>query len=229
MSRAGAVKGAVRQPSSAAVAGLLFSVLLIVSVSLFRSVAPDTLAHAGAWTSDADARRTVSLALDLLPFAGIAFLWFVAVVRSQLGDREDRFFETVFLGSGLVFVSALFVSAAALGAVLHITVETPVPEGVAAYAWVFASVLLGSFGMRMAAVFTLSLTTAGLRGRSLPRWIVLVSYLVGLLLLLTPPLPNLAQFLFPLWVGLISVVVLLRRHGSASAHDSDGPARDPEA
>jgi len=216
---------AVRQPSSAAVAGLVFSVLLMISIGLFKSVAPDSLAHAGAWTSDPAARRTVSLALELLPFAGIAFLWFIAVVRSQLGDREDRFFETVFLGSGLIFVAALFVAAAALGSVIKVTTAAPVPEGVSAYAWVFASVLLGSFGMRMAAVFTLSLTTAGLRGGSLPRWLVAISYVVGLLLLLTPPLPTLAQFLFPLWVALLSIVVLLRRHRAVDtevAAESDG-------
>jgi hypothetical protein len=40
--------------------------------------------------------------LYLAPFAGIAFLWFIAAIRSQLGEREDRFFATVFLGSGLL-------------------------------------------------------------------------------------------------------------------------------
>jgi hypothetical protein len=33
----------------------------------------------------------------LAPFSGIAFLWFVAVVRDLIGEREDRFFATVFL------------------------------------------------------------------------------------------------------------------------------------
>ena len=46
------------------------------------------------------------------PFAGITFLWFVAVVRDQVGEREDRFFATVFLGSAILFVALLFVALA---------------------------------------------------------------------------------------------------------------------
>ena len=43
-----------------------------------------------------------------MPFAGIAFLWFIGVVRDQLGEVEDRLFSTVFLGSGLLFLAMLF-------------------------------------------------------------------------------------------------------------------------
>ena len=74
--------------------------------------------------------------------------------------------------------------------------------------------------MRMAAVFILSITTAGLRVGSVPRWLVLSGYVVGVFLLLTPPIPNLTQFLFPLWVGVLSLYILLRPNqvarGSAS-------------
>ena len=51
-------------------------------------------------------------AFGLVPFAGIGFLWFVAVLRDRVGDAEDRFFATVFLGSGLLFVAMLFVASA---------------------------------------------------------------------------------------------------------------------
>ena len=50
--------------------------------------------------------------MNLIPFAGIAFLWFIGVLRDRIGEREDRFFATVFLGSGLLFVAMLFVAAA---------------------------------------------------------------------------------------------------------------------
>jgi hypothetical protein len=46
----------------------------------------------------------------LAPFSGIAFLWFIAVVRNLIGAREDRYFATVFLGSGLLFVAMLCVA-----------------------------------------------------------------------------------------------------------------------
>ena len=55
------------------------------------------------------------LALNLLPFAGIAFLWFIGVVRDRIGQGEDRFFATVFLGSGLLFIAMLFVTGAVAG------------------------------------------------------------------------------------------------------------------
>jgi hypothetical protein len=60
----------------------------------------------------------VAIALNLVPFAGIAFLWFVGVLRDRIGEREDRFFATVFLGSGLLFVAMIFVSAAIAGGLI---------------------------------------------------------------------------------------------------------------
>jgi len=42
--------------------------------------------------------KAIALALNLLPFAGIASLWFIAVVRNRLAALEDRFFATVFFG-----------------------------------------------------------------------------------------------------------------------------------
>ncbi len=36
--------------------------------------------------------------LNMTPLGVVAFLWFMAVVRRRLGDHEDRFFATVFLG-----------------------------------------------------------------------------------------------------------------------------------
>jgi hypothetical protein len=58
------------------------------------------------------------LQLNAVPFAGIAFLWFMGVLRDRLGAKEDRFLATVFLGSGLLFLAMLFVAAAFLGGIL---------------------------------------------------------------------------------------------------------------
>ncbi len=210
MNRA-SVARAVRQPKAAAVAGLAFGLILGAVLLLLRSAAPETVAESGSWAVDLERRDTVVTALTLIPFAGIAFLWFVAVVRSQLSGKEDRFFETVFLGSGLLFVAMLFSAAAILSAVLSLGSEgAPVSEEVAAEAWAIASALLGEYGARMAAVFAIVVSTAGRRLGSLPRPVALLGYLCGLLLLLTPPLPTWAQLLFPLWVITLSVLVLVR-------------------
>jgi len=206
------ITNAVRQPASAAVAGLVFGGILCTVIVLFHNAAPELVADAAAWADDPSRRRSVDTALNLIPFAGIASLWFIAVIRAQLGSREDRFFETVFLGSGLLFVAMLFTAAAALKGILVLTAAgVSLPDDTLAFAWTFSSALLGSFGARMAAVFTLSVATMGVRTGTIPRWLAFAGYGTGALLLLTPPLPNLTQFLFPLWVLALSVLILVRR------------------
>jgi hypothetical protein len=76
-------------PRAAAIAGILFSILLIASLALIRISVPANPQDIGAWLSGG--WRNVNLALNMLPFAGIAFLWFIGVVRDRLGQNEDRF------------------------------------------------------------------------------------------------------------------------------------------
>lgn len=209
------VVAAVRQPKAAAIAGLAFGLILTGVLVLLQSAAPASVADSGTWMSDLDRRDAVSKALALIPFAGIAFLWFIAVVRSSLGRQQDRFFDAIFTGSGLVFVAMLFAAAAVLMAALSLADAGVVRDPAAdAEAWAVASALLGSFGARMAAVFTLAVSTSGLRNGSLPRLLALLGFVTGALLLLTPPLPRWAQLLFPLWVISISVHVLLRERSA---------------
>ena len=103
---------AIRTPRAAAVAGLACSVLFATAVALIDWAIPPGSRDAGAWLSDDAKRRAVSVALQLLPFAGFAFLWFIGVLRDRIGEGEDRFFASVFLGSGLLFVAMFFVSGA---------------------------------------------------------------------------------------------------------------------
>jgi hypothetical protein len=77
-------------PRAAAVAGILFSVLLITSLAIIRLSIPADPLDAGHWL--AGDRRPIDLALNLLQFAGIAFLWFIGVVRDRLGEPEDRLY-----------------------------------------------------------------------------------------------------------------------------------------
>src|SRR5262245_50559188 len=95
---------AIRTPRAAAVAGIVFSVLFATSFVLVKLAIPPGSDDPGAWVNDDAKRRAVLFGLQLLPFAGIAFLWFIGVLRDRIGQGEDRFFATVFLGSGLIFV-----------------------------------------------------------------------------------------------------------------------------
>ena len=84
------IRARLKTPRAAAIAGILFSVLLIAGLLLVRlSVRADPL-EAGAWLMTSS--NTIALALNLIPFAGIAFLWFIAVLRDRLGELEDRTF-----------------------------------------------------------------------------------------------------------------------------------------
>ena len=103
-------------PRSAVVAGIAFTVLFAASIVLLRTALPRGALSPTAWARDDGGR--IGAALALMPFAGIAFLWFIGVVRDLLGEYEDRFFSTVFFGSGILFLAMVFVSCAVAGATL---------------------------------------------------------------------------------------------------------------
>ena len=116
---------AIRTPRAAAIAGIAFSVLLTAAFVLMRLAVPRDPEDAGTWLTDGGKRDLVIVALNLLPFAGIAFLWFIGVVRDRIGDSEDRFFATVFLGSGLLFIAMLFATGAVAGGLVLTASERP--------------------------------------------------------------------------------------------------------
>ena len=106
-----------RAPRSAGVAGIVFSLLFMGSVLLAAARPPDGLTGPGlvAWFERTAKAPDTLAALYLMPFAGIAFLWFIGVIRDRIGSHEDRFMATVFLGSGVLFVGMLWAAAAAIG------------------------------------------------------------------------------------------------------------------
>ena len=103
------IRQRMKTPHAAAIAGIIFSLLFITSLLLIWVSIPDN--PLGPATEVISHLKTISFSLNLLPFAGIAFLWFIAVVRDRLGELEDRFFATVFLGSGLLFIAMVFSAA----------------------------------------------------------------------------------------------------------------------
>ena len=116
--------------------------------------------------------------LYLAPFAGIMFLWFVAVIRDQIGEREDRFFATVFFGSGLLFVALLFAAAAVVSTpttLVQFLGQTPPSVESIVLMRALAYTLLFAFGTRGAAVFMLATATIGIRSGVFPRWFALVT------------------------------------------------------
>ncbi len=211
-------------PRAAAVAGIAFSLLLITSLVLLRlSVPADPLA-AGSWL--ADEWRRVGLALNLLPFAGIAFLWFIGVVRDRLGEHEDRFFATVFLGSGLLFLAMLFASAAVGGGILTAYGAAPrhvIESGIYTFGRIISYEIMNVYAMRMAGVFIISTSTLALRTGIFPRWMAWLGLLLALFLLFSLGYFSWAPLVFPLWVLMISVYILLANL-RRSQHSGPAPA-----
>jgi hypothetical protein len=199
---------AIRTPRAAAIAGIAFSVLLTAAFVLMRLAVPRDPEDAGTWLTDGGKRDLVIVALNLLPFAGIAFLWFIGVVRDRIGDSEDRFFATVFLGSGLLFIAMLFATGAVAGGLVLTASERP-----AAGVWSFGRrtiyTLFTVYAMRMAAVFTISTTTIATRLKLAPRWLTVLGFATGAILLTTAGTVPWIELVFPTWVLVFSVHILV--------------------
>ncbi|MFJ9965149.1 hypothetical protein [Streptomyces avermitilis] len=201
----------LRTPRAAGMAGAVFAVLLAAAIVLVRIAIP---AGNAADAAVAPGQRwAVRVALEIIPFAGIFFLWFMGALRAQVGDAEDRFIATVFLGSGVVFVATMFGAGAAAGTVLN---ETQ-PSGFGRH---FAYTLMTTYALRMAAVFIFTTSTIGHRLGVFPRPLAIFGYLAGLVLLVAASGVPWSELLFPAWALAVSVHMLLV--GFREPHPSRG-------
>jgi MFS family permease len=200
----------LRTPKAAAVAGILFAGLLFAILGLMRMSIPGNPVEPGAWL--ASKSGTVALALNLIPFAGISFLWFIGVLRDRLGRREDRFFATVFFGSALLFLASLFASAAAIGALLLASAAGPremVDSPTLHFARAFAYNLVNIYALKMSAVFMISTSTVAIYTAIAPRWIAILGYVLALVLLIGSFYIGWSFAVLPLWVLLLSGQILI--------------------
>ena len=205
------VRRQVRSPRSAALAGILFSLLIATSMILLRSGAIVDPAEIGPeWLQAGSA--AASVVLVLVPFAGIAFLWFTGVMRDLLGDLEDKFFATVFLGSGIILVVMMYVWAAAYGAIFgtyQAVGDTLADFDIFVYATSFTNQIISNYFLRMAGVYMLSTASLWTRTSAVPRWLSIITFIVALSFLLFAGMLRWARFIFPAWVLLVSVYILI--------------------
>lgn len=196
---------------AAAASGVVFAVLYVTSLVLLRLAAPADPHDSGEWLADVLHRDQVLMALNFVPFSGIAFLWFMAVLRERLGLVEDRFLTTVLLGSGFLFVAMLFTAAAgAQGLLDSFGGESRQLLASDAYRVSRGTVysLMNPFGIRMEAVFMFVTSSAGLRTGFLSGWLAAAGFLCGIILLLIITDFAWVALLFPCWVLLLSVRIL---------------------
>jgi len=201
----------LRTPKAAALAGIAFSLLMFTIFGLLRRSIPADPLEPGAWLTTDTA--TITLALNLIPFAGVAFLWFIGVLRDRLGRQEDRFFATVFFGSALLYLAMLFVAAAVIGAVMLLA-STAEPNQLMSsatfrFARAAAYIVTNVYATKMAAVFMISTSTVVIYTGIAPRWIAFIGYLLASVLLIGSYYIGWSFAVLPIWVLLISVYILV--------------------
>lgn len=207
-------------PRAAGFAGVLFAVLFGIALVLIKTSIPEGGQPGSQWIEGASGKLRV--ASILMPFAGIAFLWFIGVVRDGFGKFEDKFFSSVFLGSGLLFLAMMFASSA-VGAGLVALRATKVDVAASGEVAVFGQHVLislsNTYALRMAAVFMISLATIWLKTRLMPTWLIAVTYTVALAVLIASDVSMWITVAFPIWVLLVSLLALSRAGVIDFRHD----------
>lgn len=199
-------------PRAAGVAGIAFAVLFFVALALLSQVVGIALDTETVMENLSRSDSSAALVgLYMVPFAGIAFIWFIGVIRDRIGEREDRFFATVFLGSGLLFVAMLFAGAAVLGGLIAgnrfgiaapTNVETVGFARSVGYSFVFV------YSAKVSGVFMLASSTIVRRSRW-PHWTYLSGFLGGAVLILSVSFFEPIVMILPAWVAAISCYILV--------------------
>ena len=208
------IRSRLKTPKAAAIAGILFSALFIAAFSLLRIFVPSDPFESGEWLKANS--NTIIFALNLIPFAGIAFLWFVGALRDRLGNLEDRFFSTVFLGSSLLFLATLFTSAAVIGAIILAFAADDPNNLTNSAAFHFARTLAYNvaniYMVKMAGVFMISTSTVVVYTEIAPRWVAFLGFVLALLLLFGSAYFSWIFIAFPFWIFLISGCLLVDKY-----------------
>lgn len=216
-------RAGLRTPKAAAIAGLIFSFLATMTFAILRlsvSVGPD---EPGEWL--AGRATLVAWSMELVPFAGLAFLWFIGVLRDRLGDREDRFVATVFLGSGLLFLSGLFALAALTSGIVaawRTDASALIDSTTYHFARAAAYNVVNEYMMKMAMVFIITASTLAISTRIAPTWLALAGYGAAIILAFGGSVSDWSFLAFPAWVALISTYFLIetfRSRASAAARN----------
>jgi MFS family permease len=199
-------------PRAAAVAGILFAVLYSTALIILYLSVPRDSGAGDEWV--ATSTGSVSFALALVPFAGITFLWFMAVIRDRLGRHEDQFFATVFMGSGLLYMAMTFAAAAVLGGLIasYQVDQRALTIEVYNFGRTLTAHLTNIYAVRMAGVFMISSATMWVRTGVMPRPLALATYILALILLVTINLTVWITLLFPAWVFVVSLLVLVANY-----------------
>ena len=215
------VRREVRSPRAAGFAGIVYSILMSFGMILtdrfsevsFGEITPEFLQN---WSD------TASLVIALVPFAGIAFLWFTGVVRDQLSYQEGRFFATLFFGSGIVQVVLLFIWGAIFGTIMgvrNLFAAGMAEGGILIFGFVLMNEIIGNYALRMAGIYMTAIGALWSRTGRMPRWLIIITYILALGFLLAADRFRESRFIFPTWVLIVSIVILVLNFRSKQERD----------
>lgn len=206
--------------SRAALAGAVFAILFVVGWLLLQQSPPldapnDDLVN---YYTDPDQRRASLIAgLYIIPFGGIAFIWFMAALRDRYlrsSSKENVMLSTVHLVSGTLFVVAIFAVSAVELALVWMAEQAPDAtfDVDAARAMVaFGAAMAQIVALRSGAVFIAVSTTRAMRSGLFPRWYGILSMAGAVLLLFSYTTMPATALLMPIWVIASSGLVLVQR------------------
>jgi len=208
-----------RAATFTALAGISHAVLFLLAFGLLTTVpgAQATDAEILAYYESPESRRLLVIGLYVMPFAAIAFLWFIVTLRlwvraAVVSSRRDEFAAEMQLASGVIYLGLFMVSAAAISSTAA-TIEWTDAAIDAIEARIlpsYGATLLTVLAMRMAAVFVISSTRVASRTAFVPRWMVYGGYLVGVFLLLSITFSPALIIVFPLWIIIFCLLILQR-------------------
>lgn len=205
------VRREVRSPRTAAFAGMGYSILMITGMLLASNITSVrledvTLELLESWS------RTVSLILYMIPIAGLLFLWFTGVIRERLGEFEDRFFSTLFFGSGIIQVVLLFIWGSIFGALMaskNLIAAGLTDSRIYIFGFALMNEIIGNYALRMAGVYMTAINALFSKTGLMPRWLSIINYILAMGFIFAAERFRESRYIFPAWVFVMSVYVLI--------------------
>jgi hypothetical protein len=178
-----------------------------------RRITLERIAAPGNPTSERDEFSGVDPALilvasHLIAFAGIFFLWFIGVVRSRLGSREDQFFSSVLSARGS---SSSLRSTRRWRSARRVSPRCTVGRRRRSSRCASPSTPATSSGTSSpqgGRRFHGGLHDNAERLGAVARWMTVFGYVGALMLLFTIPHVEWLLLVFPLWVLVVSIQIL---------------------
>ncbi len=210
--------------SRVAIAGLVFSALFVLAWFLLRESPPfdATDQELLDYYGDPDRRRNSVIAgLYVIPFAGIAFIWFMAALRDRylhFATRENTILSTAHVVAGALVVTSMFTLAGVELAVSWLGEAGSSFDAAGARSLLaFGEALSDIMALRSVAVFIGVSATRAMRSGLFPRSYVVLSFIIALALLFVYEAVPVVSLAFPAWVAGSSVLILLRRRAAQNA------------